>query len=91
MLSFERKELRRYSVWEQEELEMRELHFPDDEEPSPAAVLLLCVSETAAAAIERDLLKLCANKDGTTNTGETAERLAPRRSQSSHSSQKCCL
>ncbi|KAI3355843.1 hypothetical protein L3Q82_004406 [Scortum barcoo] len=69
MLSFERKELRRYSVWEQQELEEREFHFKGDEDPSPAAVLLFCVSETAAAAVQRDLFKLCV-KHGTKNTGK---------------------
>lgn len=75
MLTFERKELRRYSVWEKQEMEMRELHFKGDEEPFPAAVLLFCVSETAAAAIQRDLCKLCVKQDGTTNAGEIAGRL----------------
>lgn len=75
MLTFERKALRRYSVWEQQELEAQELYFSGDEEPSPAAVILFCVSETAAAAIQQDLLKLGVKQDGTTNTGETARRL----------------
>ncbi|XP_040004649.1 sentrin-specific protease 7 isoform X2 [Xiphias gladius] len=72
MLTFERKDLRRYSVWEKQEMEMRELHFKGDEEPFPAAVLLFCVSETAAAAIQRDLCKLCVKQDGTTNAGKTS-------------------
>ncbi|XP_044072715.1 sentrin-specific protease 7 isoform X2 [Siniperca chuatsi] len=72
MLTFERKELRRYSVWEQQELEAQELYFKGDEEPSPAAVLLFCVSETAAAAVQRDLLKLCVKQDGTMNTGKAS-------------------
>ncbi|XP_040913572.1 sentrin-specific protease 7 isoform X3 [Toxotes jaculatrix] len=69
MLTFERKELRRYSVWEQQEMEMRELRFKGDEEPFPPAVLLFCVSDTAAAAVQQDLCKLCVKQDGTTNTG----------------------
>ncbi|XP_030613960.1 sentrin-specific protease 7 isoform X2 [Archocentrus centrarchus] len=71
-LTFECKELRRYSVWEQHELEERQLCFKGDEEPTPAAVLLFCVSETAAAAIQQDLCLLSAKKDGATNTGMTS-------------------
>lgn len=74
ILTFEREELRRYSVWEQEEMEAQQLLFKGYEEPSPAAVLLLCVSETAAAAIQRDLRKLCVKQDESTNTGEITER-----------------
>ncbi|KAM9346802.1 uncharacterized protein ABDE67_011110 [Symphorus nematophorus] len=69
MLTIERKELLRYSVWEQHEMEAQELHFTGEEEPSPPAVLLLCVSATAAAAVQRDLLKLCVKQHGTKNTG----------------------
>ncbi|XP_071334686.1 sentrin-specific protease 7 isoform X2 [Trachinotus anak] len=72
MLALERKELRRYSVWEQQEMEMRELHFKCDEDPFPVAVLLLCMSETAAAAVQRDLCKLCVKKDGTTKPGKAS-------------------
>ncbi|XP_035459899.1 sentrin-specific protease 7 isoform X3 [Scophthalmus maximus] len=68
MLTFERKALWRYSVWEEREMEMRELHFQGDEEPAPAAVLLFCVTEAAAAAVQRDLCKLCVEQGGTTNT-----------------------
>lgn len=71
-LTFERLELRRYSVWERQELEERQLHFKGDEEPTPAAVLLFCVSETAAASVQQDLHLLSAKKDGAVNTGETA-------------------
>ncbi|XP_029348866.1 sentrin-specific protease 7 isoform X2 [Echeneis naucrates] len=72
MLSFERKELRRYSVWEQQEMEMRELQFKDDEEPFPVAVLLFVVSETAAAAVQRDLSGLCVRKDRTSKPGKAS-------------------
>lgn len=72
MVTFERKELRRYSVWEQQELEAQELHFKGEEEPIPAAVLLFCVSETAAAAVQRDLLNLYAKQDGAMNTGKAS-------------------
>ncbi|XP_070694324.1 sentrin-specific protease 7 [Pempheris klunzingeri] len=72
MLTFERKELRRYSVWEQQEMEDRELYFKGEEQPSPAAVLLFCVSDTAAAAIQRDLLQLSVKQDGATNTGKVS-------------------
>ncbi|XP_029315372.1 LOW QUALITY PROTEIN: sentrin-specific protease 7 [Cottoperca gobio] len=67
-LTLNRKDMRRYSVWEQQELEDREFHFNSDVEPFPAAILLFCVSETAAAAVQRDLLKLCAKQDGIRST-----------------------
>lgn len=54
-------------------MEAHELHFKYDEEPSPPAVLLLCVSETAAVAIQRELLQLCVKHDETTNTGKKAQ------------------
>ncbi|XP_060944325.1 sentrin-specific protease 7 [Limanda limanda] len=69
MLTFERKALRRYSVWEEQEMEMRELHFDGDENAFPAAVLVFCVSDTAAAEIQHVLSKLCVEQDGNTNTG----------------------
>ena len=72
ILTVERKELRKYSVWEQQELEDREFYFERDEEPNPAGVLLLCVSETAAFAVQRELLKLCVKQHRTKNTGEKA-------------------
>ncbi|XP_004551449.3 sentrin-specific protease 7 isoform X1 [Maylandia zebra] len=71
-LTFERLELRRYSVWERQELEERQLHFKGDEEPTPAAVLLFCVSETAAASVQQDLRLLSAKKDGAVNTGKAS-------------------
>ncbi|XP_062258850.1 sentrin-specific protease 7 [Platichthys flesus] len=69
ILTFERKALRRYSVWEEQEMEMRELHFNGDENPLPAAVLVLCVSDTAAAEIQHILSKLSVEQDGNTNPG----------------------
>ncbi|XP_019956285.2 sentrin-specific protease 7 isoform X2 [Paralichthys olivaceus] len=69
MLTLDRKVLRRYSVWEEQEMEMRAIYFDSDEDPSPAAVLVFCVSETAAAEIQRDLRKLCVEQDGNTDTG----------------------
>lgn len=72
MLNVERKELRRYSVWEQQELEAQELHFEDEEEPIPPSALLLGVSETAAAAIHRDLHKLYVKQGAPSNIGKRA-------------------
>ncbi|XP_027147067.1 sentrin-specific protease 7 isoform X2 [Larimichthys crocea] len=69
MLNVERKELRRYSVWEQQELEAQELHFEDEAEPIPPSALLLGVSETAAAAIHRDLHKLYVKQGAPSNIG----------------------
>lgn len=66
---FERKELRRYSIWEQFELKERGLHFVCDGADSPA-VLLICVSQTAAAAIQQNLFQLHRTEDGDEDTGE---------------------
>ncbi|XP_008279807.1 sentrin-specific protease 7 isoform X2 [Stegastes partitus] len=71
ILSFERKELRRYSVWEKQELEARKFHLHDDEENCPA-VLLFCVSETAATALQQDLSQLCVNQDEAPDTGKAS-------------------
>lgn len=71
---FECEELRWYSVWCKEEMEAQQLVLRGDEDPSPAAVLLLCVSETAAATIQCDLHKLGVKQDGSTNTGESTGR-----------------
>lgn len=64
VLVLDRKDLRRYSVWEQQELEDRDLHFEDDEDPYPVAILLFCVSESAAAAVQREMLKLSIKQGG---------------------------
>nr|XP_020465171.1 uncharacterized protein LOC109965474 isoform X2 [Monopterus albus] len=72
ILTFERKELRRYSVWEQEEMEAQELQLKGDEDPSPVAVLVFFVSETAAAAIQQDLCKLRVKQEETLNTGKAS-------------------
>lgn len=71
----ERKELWRYSVWEQQEMEAQEVYFKHEEDFSPPAVLLLYVSETAAAAAHQELLKLCVEPDETTNTGKKADNV----------------
>lgn len=73
-ISLERKEMRRYSIWNQEEMEDRGLCFQGSEEP-PAAAVLFCVSERAAAALRLELGALCSGLDGTTNTGRTADSL----------------
>lgn len=70
VLVLERKELRRYSVWEQQELEAQDINFKCDEDPSPPTVLMLWVSQTAAAAAQLELLDLCFKQDETTNIGE---------------------
>ncbi|RVE58287.1 hypothetical protein OJAV_G00207750 [Oryzias javanicus] len=69
VLMFERKELRRYSIWEQFELKERGLHFVCDGADSPA-VLLICVSQTAAAAIQQNLFQLHSTEDGDKVTGK---------------------
>ncbi|XP_061648552.1 sentrin-specific protease 7 isoform X2 [Phyllopteryx taeniolatus] len=66
-LTLERTELRRYSVWEQEELESRGLRWPSGAEPR--TVLLFCVTQSAAAAVHRDLLRLRAQHGAPPGTG----------------------
>ncbi|XP_060909240.1 sentrin-specific protease 7 isoform X1 [Labrus mixtus] len=61
MLTFQRKELRRYSVWEHQELEAEGLCFRS-EEAFPAA-LLFCVSDSGAAAVQRYLVDLYVKQD----------------------------
>lgn len=73
MLTLERKDLRRYSIWEQQELEDRELQYKCDGKPYPVAILLLCMAETAAVGIQRELLKLCVKYDGAT----TSDKVSP--------------
>ncbi|XP_074551364.1 uncharacterized protein LOC141808596 [Halichoeres trimaculatus] len=65
-------ELRRYSLWKQEEMEAQGFYLGGDGEPFPAAVLMLFVSETAAAAMESDLLQLCVHRDRATNTAKVS-------------------
>lgn len=89
ILTVERKELRKYSVWERQELEDREFYFERDEEPNPAGVLLLCVSETAAFVVQQELLKLRVKHDGITNTGKTTGRLRAQSAVQPFSISKC--
>lgn len=70
VLALEHKELCRYSVWEQQEMEAQGITFECDKDPWPPAVLMLCVSQTAAAAAQRELLNLCLNQDETTHIGK---------------------
>ncbi|XP_063743886.1 sentrin-specific protease 7 isoform X2 [Eleginops maclovinus] len=71
-VTVDRTDMRRYSVWEEPELVERDFHFEDGEEPFPAAILLLYVSETAAAAVKRDLQKLCINQHRATSTDKAS-------------------
>ncbi|XP_029936281.1 sentrin-specific protease 7 isoform X2 [Myripristis murdjan] len=68
-LTLEPRELRRYSVWEQQELQALGLGYRGKEQPSPAALLLFYVSDTQAAAIQRDLCKLSLRQLGPTPMG----------------------
>ncbi|MED6231645.1 hypothetical protein ATANTOWER_001801 [Ataeniobius toweri] len=72
LVTFERKELRRYSVWDQQELEAQDIHFEDDKDPAPPGVLLFYVTETAAAAIQQELYQLCISEDGPIDTGKAS-------------------
>lgn len=68
-LTYRRPELRRYSLWKQEEMEAQGFYLEDEWDPLPAAALMLFVSETAAASIKTDLLQLCVHQDRNTNSG----------------------
>lgn len=68
MLTLERKELRRYSVWEKQELETLNIFCNENFESIPAAGLLCCVSKDAAEGIQYDLSQLCDKRDRTKNT-----------------------
>lgn len=69
VFALERKELRRYSVWEQQEMKAQDINFKCDEDPCPPTVLMLCVSQTAAAAAQREL-NLYLKQDETTDIGK---------------------
>lgn len=70
VLSLERKELRRYSVWEQQEMQAQGIYFKCDKDPFPPTVLLLCVSRAAAAAVQLDLLNLCPKQEEYNDIGK---------------------
>ncbi|XP_029980261.1 uncharacterized protein LOC115412102 isoform X2 [Sphaeramia orbicularis] len=67
ILSMERKELKKYSIWDHDELEDRGFFCKGNKKPPPAIVLLY-VSETAATALQCDLSTLGAKEDGNKNT-----------------------
>lgn len=70
LLTFKRSELRRYSVWEQQEMETHDLLLKVDLEHPPPAALLFCVSDAAAADVQQELLKLCVPQRGGNEAGE---------------------
>ncbi|XP_077436916.1 sentrin-specific protease 7 isoform X2 [Vanacampus margaritifer] len=59
--------LRRYSVWEQEELESRGLRWASVAEP--CTILLLCVKQSAAVTVEKELVCLCTQDASPSTTG----------------------
>ncbi|KAM3838212.1 uncharacterized protein ACN63O_023233, partial [Diretmus argenteus] len=71
-LTLEPTDLRRYSVWEQQELQALGLDYKGKEQPPPAALLLLYVSDTQATTAHRDLRKLSIKQHGTTATGQAS-------------------
>lgn len=75
-MTFEGKEMQWYSVWNQEEMVFKGVPIRFDvEQPAPVA-LLLCVSEAAAAVVQRELFKLCAKHRHIAETGKKALRSA---------------
>lgn len=59
MLTLERKQLKRYSVWEKHEMEHLKYFSDRNKAAIPAAGLLCCVSEAAAEGVQYDLIELC--------------------------------
>lgn len=57
-------------MWEQQEMETQDIFFKCDEDPSPPTALLLCVSQTAAADVQSELLHQGLGPDEATDTGE---------------------
>lgn len=51
-------------------MEAQDINFKCDEDPYPPTVLMLCVSQTAAAAAQRELLNLYLKQDETTDIGK---------------------
>lgn len=51
-------------------MEVQDINFKCDEDPCPPTVLMLCVSQTAAAAAQRELLNLYLKQDETTDIGK---------------------
>ncbi|XP_061578955.1 sentrin-specific protease 7 [Cololabis saira] len=78
MVAVERSELRRYSVWEQDSMERRGLRFRDRESPAAATVLLLFISDAAAAALQLDLQQLCGKQDRDTGKASSVVALTLR-------------
>ena len=70
MLTLERKQLKRYSVWEKYELESLEYFSGRKKAELPAVGLLLCVSEAAADGVHYDLSELCDKQDSFSSTGK---------------------
>ncbi|XP_061826651.2 sentrin-specific protease 7-like isoform X1 [Nerophis lumbriciformis] len=64
-VTLERKEMRRYSIWELEDLASRGLSWEGD----VGAVLLICVTQSAAVATHKELFHLNAEQDGAMSTG----------------------
>ncbi|XP_075870757.1 uncharacterized protein LOC142880662 isoform X2 [Nelusetta ayraudi] len=60
VVTFEGNEMQWYSVWNQEEMVFKGVPIRFDVEPPAPVALLLCVSEAAAAVVQRELFKLCA-------------------------------
>lgn len=73
-MTFVRTDLRRYSVWDKQELEAHHIRFEGEKDPLPPGVLLLYVSETAAGPIQQVLNQLCDSEDGPVDNGESAGR-----------------
>lgn len=70
MLTLERKQLKRYSVWEKHELETLKYFSDGSKAALPAAGLLCCVSEGAAEGVQYDLIELCDKPDSPISTGK---------------------
>ncbi|XP_055007712.1 sentrin-specific protease 7 isoform X2 [Boleophthalmus pectinirostris] len=69
IITLERKQLRRYSVWNKGELESLKYFSDRNASEIPAAGLLCCVSEDAAEGVQYDLVELCDKPESPRTTG----------------------
>ncbi|KAF7657260.1 hypothetical protein LDENG_00029400 [Lucifuga dentata] len=73
-LIMERKDLRHYSVWEEQQVQTWWSRI-GKKGPPPAAVLQFYLSKHQVAAVEFDLRKLSGKQDGTTTSGQASHIL----------------
>ncbi|XP_033842874.1 sentrin-specific protease 7 [Periophthalmus magnuspinnatus] len=68
IITLERKQLRRYSIWNKEDLKSLKYFSDRNKSEIPEAGMLCCVSEAAAEGVQYDLFDLCDTPESTKNT-----------------------